>query len=236
MPMGKMYQAGPPRDLPRLKMRKPTKKTPPPSNKQLAIQIKKLRNQSEIKYHDTYTTASVFNNTGASFYLSNPTQDDGFDQKIGEEITAKYVSVKLHSGLTVGAEDPIYYRAILFWDMACNGVGPSLLASNTDRTKALIDDIDVSNFILAPRNQRTKERYHILMDKHWVVNPQSALTGTSHYLTKNFKLGGAKIRYNGSSANITSCSERGLFLWFICTGNADYSIEETAIRFFYTDQ
>lgn len=206
-----------------------------PTNKQLAIKIKKLEHTDELKYEDFQYSASVYNNNSTMFYLSGMAQGDNFNQRVGEVITAKYLSLKLRLGNLAGASN-VMYRAVLWWDKNVAGVGPNLLSSTSSNVTSLLDDTTITSLLFAPRNQRTKERYQILMDKVWAINPNSTSMEERKFVKKNFQLGGAKVKFNGSGSAVSSTTERGLFLWVYATGpGTDLTSTLTATRMFYTD-
>jgi len=219
--------------------RPPAKKTGKrkvPTNKQLATKIKRLEHQSELKYHDTLSTTSVWNNITTFILLSNPAQGDNIEERIGEEITAKYLNVKIQARHSTGSANELRWRMIIFWDMQNNGVGPGLTTS-VDANTALLDNNIVTNLFLAPLNYRCKQRYHVLMDKVFAQNPQSTSVLACKFIKKNLNLGGAKVKFSGTGSTVTNIPSRALYVWMYAfsTAAADESAVAFSSRLWFTD-
>lgn len=195
--------------------RKFVKRKRVPTNKQLATRVKKLEHTEELKYADSYD-ASVITTTGYMLHLTGIAQGDDFNQRVGEEIVAKYLNMKLRLTKAASVNAP-QVRCIIFWDMQNNGVGPTFLTS-TDPIQAVLDNSTVTNIMLSPHNYRTKDRYHILWDKVITINPQDSLSTSAHIYKKNIKLSGAKIKYGSSSGSIAATVGRALYFSIVGSG------------------
>jgi len=217
------------------KTRKPTATRKGPSTKQLATRVKKLEHSEELKYDDFSANASSYGNVSTVYILSNPGQGDNYNERVGEEITSKYVNLKFRLG-KIPSTDSIQYRCLLFWDVQTNGVGPIVLAS-TDLGQGLIDDTNITNVLYSPLNYRAKMRYHVLMDKNYVLNCDSSSTTKDQVIKKSFQLGGAKIKFKDSSTSISSIVSRCLCLIVISgsSTNVDNCSNLLTARFWYTD-
>lgn len=218
----------------RSRPRKRNVKKKVPNNKQLATRIKKLEHSDELKFRDFYDVSDWYNSTSV-FALSNIPQGDDVNERVGQEIQAKYVNIKLQIQRNAGvAALPI--RCILFWDTQADGNPPTLLSSSDAATALLNDDV-IGTTQLMPFQYATKQRYHVLMDKIVYVNPASSTTTSFKLVKKNFMLGGAKVKYATSAGSITAASSRVLYLYCWAGGAAGLgggSYRATA-RFWYTD-
>ncbi|MGN5493394.1 hypothetical protein, partial [Campylobacter coli] len=143
-----------------------------PNNKNLARRVKKLEHSEELKYVDYYDTTAL-TTTGFLIPLSITAQGDDFNQRVGEEVTAKYMNMKLKYGKTTASINSQIYRFIVFWDLQTNGVGPTQLTS-TSLITGVLDNGTITDALISPHNYRTRERYHILYDKLHHVNAQSS--------------------------------------------------------------
>jgi len=141
-----------------------------PNNKQLSTRLKKLEHATELKYHDTVYTTDVYANTSTYILMSNPAQGDNVEERLGLEIEAKYLNIKLQLAVVPSIYN-VKYRIIVFWDKQANGAAPTL-AATTDPSKAILDDNIIGSLNYSPHNYRTKDRYMILMDKLYSINPQ----------------------------------------------------------------
>lgn len=201
-----------------------------PSNKQLATRVKKLEHATELKYRD-YSTSVTWASPGISFLPCVMDQGDDFNQRVGEEINAKFANFKFFVRHAIGA-NPDSYRIIVFWDMQTNGVGFTPLTSISP-SLGLLDDSVIANPLLAPHNYRCSDRYTILHDKVRHINPQSTNTVWEKIINKNIKLSGARIKYSGSGGTVADLTSRALSVY--CYSNTTLSLSQISVRFWYTD-
>lgn len=197
--------------------RKPYKKSKAPykkkqpkkyQNKNLEKRITKLEHTEELKYIDFYDT------TAPSTYLSYNhcliAQGDDFNNRIGEEIIAKYLNLRWRINKAVASVNADVFRIIVFWDCQTNGTGP-VATTSTSLVNGLLDNSTTTDLLIAPLNYRNSQRFHILYDKQKVVNAESTTSLPVHIFHKNIKLNGAKIKYTSSAASTGSLSSRSLW-------------------------
>lgn len=203
-----------------------------PTTKQLAVRIKKLEHTGELKCKH-FNDASPATVSGLLLSLSGLAQGDDVDQRIGEEVTAKYLNMRLRFTKTASPNSSMY-RVIVFWDKQTNGIGPYQLTSISS-VDGLLDNSVVTNGIMAPHNYRTKNRYKILMDKTYTLNAQSSSMVPYLNIKRNFKLGGAKIKYSSSGGTYTSIPSRSL--WYIILSDAQGLADayQHTFQVWYTD-
>lgn len=195
-----------------------------PTVKSLQARVTKLEHQDELKYRDSYVSTAAVSATPVGYNMQNISQGDDFDQRIGEEIVMKYINIKFRLNHQVGAQyDQV--RCLLFWDMQCNGVGYTAYTDpgaspHANDAIALLDNNTIGSSIVCPHNYRTADRYKILMDKVYNLNPDSTATTKGIMISKSFKLGGAKIKYSSSSGASASLATRALtFVVFSSSGS-----------------
>jgi len=202
--------------------------------KNLDRRIKKLEHTQELKYVD-YVDTTAITTTGVVIPLSILAQGDDADDRIGEQVTAKYMNMKFRLTKSVASANVNIVRVLVFWDLQTNGVGPIQFTSTSPNT-GLLDNLTITDRLLSPPNYRAKERYKILYDKVFIDNAQSSAMTEAKFIRRNFKLGGAKIKYSDSNGNTASLVSRSL--WFMILGNTA-STTETApgnsFRFYFTD-
>lgn len=203
-----------------------------PTNKNLAIRVKKLEHTEELKYKDINNSVNWYGNTNTCVYLSSISQGDDYNQRVGEELTAKYLNFKLKMDKGASA-DFQNHRIILFWDKQANGRAPEPLAS-TSLSEGLLDDTVITDLMLSPHNYRTKQRYQILVDKVVKVNPLSTAVLDSRIFKRNLSLGGAKVKYSDSTGNISSASSRSLVAFITGGGNSSNTSYIFSSRFWFT--
>lgn len=216
----------------RTKRRRPQKKRGP-TTKQLATRIKKLEHTEELKYIDYLDTAALAV-AGTNKCYSLLGQGDDFNQRIGEETRVKYLNCHLRFTKAASANSS-QIRIILYWDMATDGLGPTLLASSFIGA-GLLDDTFITTKIMSPHNYRTSDRYKILYDKTIYLNPDSSSVVINRMIKINRKLGGAKIKYADSGSTVTSIVSRALNMCFFADSSAvtDVTVYNST-RVWFTD-
>lgn len=214
-----------------------THKKKVPTNKQLATRIKRIENQEELKYVDYYTS-TVWDNPG--FIVSPFTliaQGDDFDNRMGEEVTAKRLEFMYNVYQTTSNVSHLRYRVIVGWDLQANGAAPGIYTSISGLVNGAFDDSTISSAFLSPINYRTKQRYHILYDKYKVMpifQPNATASSNGRSFKKTIMLHNAKVKYSSSSASITAMSSRNLFIFVICQASS-FCAFNLGARVYYTD-
>jgi len=202
-------------------------------NKNLDRRIKRLEHSEELKYVDFYDTPAV-STTGTLFNYNQIAQGDDFNQRIGEEVVDKYLNLKIRN-VKAASVNACAVRYILFWDMQTNATGPVQLASTSLMT-GLLDNSTITDVLTMPHNYRTKQRYHILMDKVMVMNGEESTSSKIWMLKKSLNLGGAKIKYGNSGSTVASLTSRSLWLLQIGTAIAvTDAAPQIGTRLWYTD-
>lgn len=199
----------------------------------LKKKVKKLEHSEELKYNNLTNSLTAISTTANIYSLSAIGQGDDYNQRVGEELTAKYLNVKMRIRHFANANADVV-RVIIFWDKQVNGVGPVAFTS-ASAVDALLDDTNVGQVCYAQPNYRTKHRYTILYDKLHIMNPDSSGVNLTKAFKFNTNLGGAKQKFSDSGATYTSQVSRGLFLMVF--GNdcdATTSFQHNT-RFWYTD-
>lgn len=204
-----------------------------PTTKKLERRVTKLEHTEELKCRDYYDQ-SALTTLGLLHNLNQIPQGDDFNQRIGEEVAAKYVNLKLRfaKGPSASANE---VRCILFWDIQTNGTGP-IQATSVSPVTGLLDNATIVPTVISPHNYRTKNRYHVIMDKWLVLNPDSTGVNLTKMIKKNVKLSSAKIKYSDSGSTVASTVSRSL--WLLVCANASGVTDVTptiSARFWYTD-
>lgn len=216
----------------RKQRRRPQKKRGP-TTKQLATRIKKLEHTEELKYDDTYNTSAI-STTGTLLVLSVLAQGDDFNQRVGEEMRAKYINCKFRFIKAASVNAP-QVRILLFWDKQTNGVGPVLLTSTAPDT-ALLDVTTIGSSLICPHNYRTKKRYKILHDELIIFDVDSSLNIQTKLRRMNKKLGGAIIKFADSAGTIASLVSRSLCFAILGDSTAVTDVAPSlSFRLWYTD-
>jgi hypothetical protein len=197
-------------------------------------QIVKIQRQlnamkPEMKYIDYYNTTSP---TGGyvAFNGTLVAQGDNFNQRIGEEIKVTYFDLDLALYRTTVATSTIC-RFILLWDTQSNGNVVFNHLASLDLAEGLLDDTTIINTQLSPFNDRTKERYKILLDKRFLFNMEGS--DKQIHFRKKINLHNANIKYSDSGATAASLTSRSLIMLYTNMGSS--ITHSTTGRLHYTD-
>lgn len=213
----------------RMNKRKPQAKSKPVKN--LERRVTKLERQDELKFIDT-TNAGPLSSTPTSVCLNAITRGDDPDERIGDEVTAQYLNMKLRfyqaAGTVAGQ-----VRCLIFWDKQSNGIAPTILSS-TDPVQGLLDNRVITSTQLSPHSYITKDRYVVLYDKLILINPDDSTADKVVVYKKNIKLHGCKVKYEGSTGTFASIATRALWFCFVST-SATIAVPTHTFRLWYTD-
>jgi len=211
--------------------RKPQRKQP--KLKTLERRVRKLEHSEELKYKDVYST--TLPTTTFQFLSMNliGQGDDAFNNRIGEEISAKYLNMKLRFIHPAGTTSDAI-RCVVFWDKQANGAAPDALTS-TNAATAVWDNTTVSGgSTIVPYNYRAKQRYKVLYDRIITLEPESSTTEKVRFVRHNFRLNGAKIKYSDSGTTQASITSRNLIFAYSCISGSGVTCA-LSFRLWYTD-
>jgi len=216
---------------PKRKNRRRKPRTHRPPYQRLETRVRKLERSNELKFTDTYSTTAPVS-TGVLICPSLLAQGDDSTNRLGEEITNKYLNMMIRWIHPLG-NVPEQLRVLVFWDMQVNGAGADLA---TSLATSVLDNSVVATLLLAPHNYRTKKRYKILHDKVYVIDPDSTGTDKIRFIRRNFNLHNARTKYNvgGSTINISTITTRALYIAHVTT-TANTSTIAVGARLWFVD-
>lgn len=218
------------------KKRRPRRRPKSKTNvKNLERRITRIEHSQELKYDFVHPNFSpVGPSTAGALSLTNIGQGDDYNQRIGEQITAKYLN--LHLKLTHGAAPTAdALRVMIFWDKQNNGGTTITFLTSVNAAEGVFDDSSISVPSQLPRNYRTKDRYVFLLDKVITINADSSSVDKIVTLRRNFKLGNARIKYSDSGSTSASLPSRELLFAVFADGSIATTQVNGIIRFWYTD-
>lgn len=215
------------------------------SIKRLDRKIKKIDDMIELKYVDSFFENTV-GNDGADILLMNgiPT-GSGNTNRIGNEYVA--TSVQFRGSLTISSLEvqATRFRCIVFWDRQANNAVPAT-TTFTSTTRSLLT-VPVGSTIppvLMPFTYEMNERYRILYDKMFTINPLvvgNTTTGATDEVVpvtfsfkKKIKLG-RKVKCDGGVGDITDISTNSLYAVFYSDLPANEPGLEFSARMYFKD-
>jgi len=213
-------------------------------DKQIANLSKKMNRKlmlEEVKWFDYAESASNINETGLLINEHNfITTGDTSNSRDGDQIKATSLMVRAQIISDRDLVIPQRVRMIVFWDTQTNGANTSISGLVTSLMNASGTLTGTYDF----RNQRTIDRYKILYDKVYTMNPQLKLTEVAGTVTDNqpkainivkyFKLGRV-IDYTASTGAITDLMKNSINVAFISDVVADQPNLNVNIRLNFKD-
>lgn len=211
-----------------------------PSNKTLNKKIKHIENSfMELKFNDTFAANQNLAAAGGIFYLTDVAQGDTASDRTGNEIFPTSVQVRIQMFNDAASVVTTNMRVILFWDRQPNGANPTVVGAST--TQSLLDTGVITDVMLAPRNFNTIDRYKILQDRTYTIDPQEKNIANTAYLVQGKYIHiqqklNRLVKYNNTSAAITAAVSNALHLVFYTDPtNANPGSVSIAARLYYRD-
>lgn len=189
-----------------------------PTNKALDKKIKKLQRDQELKYVDIYQANNDIT-TGAFVVLLNGmvTGTDS-NERIGDEVRATSIQWRMNFSSDPTGTIPVAVRMILFWDKQANGLAP-VIAGGGGAT-SLLDTTTVTDLLLAPYNHESSDRFRVLYDKTFTLEPYALAVGggaaMQRYITMHKKINlSRRVKYDGDTAAFTDVVTNSLWFTFM---------------------
>jgi len=195
--------------------------------KTLKRKVTQLARQSDLHYRDTFYTAAM-TSTGAIVSINPLSQGDDFDQRIGEGVKSKYLSMRVRFNRPASASADTL-RLIIYWDTQFNGAGGSISGLGD----GLLDDTTITQIQMAPLNYRCRERYIILLDKTYLFDPNSTLTNNVIYKKYNFNLYNKNVQFADSGGTFSSITKNSLN-FFVASSNTGIT-QDLGFRYWFID-
>jgi len=220
-----------------------TRKKKVMTNKTLTRKVHALEKKPEMKYSDASYNADPGAGTTIAFFPFAASQGDNFDERAGEEIRAIKTVFNFRTRANAGMTGPLLTRVVAFYDMACGQTGPVLsvvpYGSSVGSTgQGLIDNGDSggSDIFMAPLNYRSKDRYHVVMDKLIVNNMNTTNFQCVRHLQRTFHHHNFRIKYVDSGGTVASIATRHFCIVVINSNSANSNNVWTVhCRGYYSD-
>lgn len=166
-----------------------------PSNKSLNKKIKHIENDLiELKFADTEAAAAPIDNVAGIVIplLDGIVVGDGNAQdRTGNQINVTSLQMRCDMYSSRANLAPTVFRCLVFWDKQPNaGLHPQILhvdgTTNFPSDDSVLDGTVISDPVRAPINYNSKNRFKIIYDHRYVLNPQvfyqftNPVTGTNN--------------------------------------------------------
>ncbi|AXH74935.1 MAG: capsid protein [Circoviridae sp.] len=162
-----------------------TRRRKGPTVKTVNRKVKVLQKRIELKWADVYYNQELNNSASGTMVqlLNGLLAGTTANQRIGNEV--HWTSLQFRGTITMDSlrKAASNVRLIIFWDRQANQAAPQTLS--TAISKGLLEDTTVTDLFLSPFSYPTQDRYRVLYDKRWVLNPQLQLTEASGSVTVN---------------------------------------------------
>lgn len=226
-------------------MRKRTKKAP--TTRDLAKKIQKIEHNQDLKWFDFQLNPTTISNAGiviSDFQLIP--EGTGFSERIGSKISPTSLQIKLAIRTAENRLFGTKVRMLVFWDRQTNGAAPILVSQDN----GVLDNSVIGSaplaLMYAPINYLTRDRYHVVYDKVFTINPKTFLqltapdvtemTPVELFIRKNIRLGRI-LKYDSAGGSITDLVSNSIHVAFLSDDTAGTSEPnlEGGFRMYYKD-
>lgn len=182
--------------------------------------IRKLEKKlaGEVKVLDIVNGATNILNTGAIVHLNPIGQGDTANQREGNNVTMKSLTIRESYVHNVAGDFNQFYRRIVFIDKQ----------QIADTSPATADVLQIVSY-LSDYNNDTKGRFQVLSDVLTRLNNNT----TNGAVRKQVKKMNTKVQFNGSAS--TDIQKNGLYILYIGSATANYPTYQIASRVRYID-
>lgn len=222
---------------------------PVPRISTLNKKIKRLEDSIELKYFDTVFFNTI-DNTGELHLINGMASGATQITRVGAEIEATSVQFRFAidtNPQNVGGCQRV--RMILFWDSQPNGAAPTLAGDplSGGGAGALLNNGTITQLVYAPYQYENQERFRILYDKIFVLNPrfwQEHDNSTPTAITEVYPIGvsgkkkiklGRKVKYDATLASITAINKNSLYMAYVSTEPANAPTVYCGFRLYFKD-
>lgn len=149
-----------------------------------------LATKTELKFFDTNPSATSITTAAVIFSLSDVTQGVTDNTRVGDTLLPKRLYIKMNF---VGADVPAnIMRVVIFrWNMSTVSDVPGL--------SEILES--TAQPVLAPFAQDNRQRFTMLYDRTWVLNPNAASQTNSIVAMKTLKLAKKPIQFNAGTVD-----------------------------------
>lgn len=191
--------------------------------------IKRIEDTRELKYHDTVFTNQAVDTNGALALLNGIPTGDLQYQRTGAQVQSTSIQIRGWFQSNSLEETGLVYRMIIFWDRQCNGDTPEIVSTGVG-TPGLLFATTGGNSVNLPFMYETNDRFRVIYDKRFVINPQivgnvvagdtTAVGSMRLPFKKKIKLN-RRIKYDDINGVIDDINSNALWVTFLCNDSAD---------------
>jgi len=215
--------------------------------KKVNQKVKKMQSDVELKYTDTQFGVNV-TTAGQLFLLNGIPRGDSQAGRIGSQVHNTSIQGRFRIRTNIAnITAPTTLRMIIFWDRQANGLIPQI-GSDPFATSdpALLDIRIVQAVSYAPFQRETSDRFRVLYDKLFTINPpmQREVTPATGLIASTFLYetnGKVKIplsrttKYDTAGNLVADINTNSLYVCFITELNANGPNVYGGFRLYYKD-
>lgn len=217
---------------------------PVPRISTLNRKIKKIENDIELKYVDTVFGDTV-DTSGDLQLLNSILAGTSQITRVGSEINATSIQFRLNCVTNdANTDGPCFLRVIMFWDRQANGTVPTLASDPISGAPGLLNNSIIIDLTQAPYQYENSERFRVLYDKVYTLNPRFAQSIVAGVITEAYPVGlfikkkvklNRKIKYDAPAAGIGSINTNSLYMAFISSEAANAPTVNAGFRLYFKD-
>lgn len=179
-----------------------------------------------LKYIDTYDVLTT-TFTGVASILNGVPNGTGPSDRIGRQIDVVRIETRLEIKPIISSTRPSVTRFMIILDVSANNT--FILLSD------IVETAMTAPYSLSPYRFDKREKYHVLFDKHYVVNGYNTATDTTvcdHVVIDLPKP--VRVQFSATTGGYLSIRTNSLWTCFVST-DINYSTVVSYTRVYYTD-
>lgn len=210
--------------------------------------IKKISDMIELKRVDSFFNNNVGNDGSDVLLMNAMATGTTAATRVANQVQATSLQFRGSIEADPDSLESATIRVIVFWDRQPNGAAPITASTSAPGDMALLDTAVVTVPVLAPYNYSAIERYRVLYDKTFSLNPKvvqqstiaTGVTTTDQvvpvriYFKKKIKLN-RMVKYDAGVGNITDITTNSLYAVFYSDNAANEPTLQFGARFYFKD-
>lgn len=197
---------------------------------------KRVKHLGELKNHDVNASGSLSTSTFAQYLLNGISQGTGGQQRIGRQLLAEQIDVKISFKLNAANLTGDQLRITLVKDVECRGAACAygdVLENNSFGAVTICSPLNMSNCIV---DKRFQVYYDKVLDLNQTSNVSATVSG-GLYRQVNFKVKPKSLikYYDTSNGDITDIDNGALYLFIQGSVASNPSSVQVFTRLTYRD-
>lgn len=213
---------------------------------QIKKNIKEIKGETELKYFDV-SISGTLSAAGTLFVLNAMAVGDTQITRTAGQIKMTSLQFRLKFLTNPARINASGVRVIVFWDRQVNGANPTISGAPLTPVNAVLNDNIETDLTMAPYQYEQIERFHVLYDRMFEMNPQvvatqdivttgdtTAVVRVSSVLSKYIKLN-RSAKYSAAASGVASLVTNALYMLIITDLASSQPTVDGCTRIYFRD-